>query len=276
MSLESQWVTFRIAGETFGFEIQFVRELLRMPQVHAIPQSSFDHLGVISLRNSLIPVFDLRRKFGIPPLNETASTLVALLQARLQDHENWLAELHLSVAEKREFSLTTDPHKCAFGKWYDAFHTDDLWLRQLLRKFDEPHLCIHHAGHAILEMQKAGKFDHAALHLQSSGVCLAALKKLFTEAMSLTLEHSQSSLIVIASETRPLGVAVDEIEAVMRCRDDEIQPPDSIPGSERFSGLIGLLPMKGSSQFVMLLDPAQLYPQLIASMQERQATDIEA
>jgi len=265
MSFESQWVTFTIAGETFGFEIQFIRELLRMPRVHAVPQSAFDQLGVISLRDAVIPVFDLRRKFGVPALKETAAALVSLLQARLKDHENWLSELQRSVEEKREFALTTNPHKCAFGKWYDSYHTDDVWLAQLLRKFDEPHRCIHEAGQTILDMQRAGEFDRAASELgKSAGACLAALKTLFAEAISMALDHSQSSLVVLASETRPLGVAVDEIRSVVRCQDEEIQPPDSVPGSDRFGGLVGFLPIKGSPKFVMLLDPAQLYPQLIA------------
>lgn len=40
-----------------------------------------------------------------------------MLAERETDHVNWINELERSVQEKRKFTLTTDPYKCAFGKW---------------------------------------------------------------------------------------------------------------------------------------------------------------
>ncbi|HEY3296571.1 MAG TPA: chemotaxis protein CheW [bacterium] len=269
MSTETQWVTFRVARETFAFAVQHVKEMLRLPEVHAVPQASPDNLGVILLRSEVIPVFDLRRKFGLQSLTDTADELVTLLRARLQDHENWLAELRRSIAEQREFSLTTDPHKCKFGMWYDTFETDDPWLARLLRRFDEPHRRIHQVGEAVLAFQHAQQYDKAHEAARSTaGLFLADLKRLFGETINHITEQSRPSLMVVATSSATLGVAVDEIQAVVRCHAEEIQPPDSIPGSEDFGGLVGLLPIKGSQKFVMLLDPAQLYPQLANPLPE--------
>jgi chemotaxis signal transduction protein len=267
MGGESQWVTFKVGQEVFGFEIQFVKEMLRLPQVHAVPLSTPDHLGVVLLRSAVIPVFDLRQRFGMTSLSQGTAELVSLLQDRLRDHEDWLAELSASNAERREFGLTTDPHDCAFGQWYDNFHTEDLGLSRLLSRFDEPHRAIHQLGETILIHQRNGEWNKAQAELDQSGQSiLTSLRRLFSEAIAQIEDQGRPSLIIVASAAATLGVAVDEIHAVVRCEDSEIQAPDSIPGSEEFGGLIGLLPIKGTPKFTMLLDPAQIYPQLVLQM----------
>jgi chemotaxis signal transduction protein len=266
MAIESQWVTFRVADETFGLEIQYVKEMLRMPQVHAVPSAAMDNLGVMLLRSEVIPVFDLRRKFGLEPRSQRAKELTDLLAERQRDHENWLKELENSVLEKREFTLTTNPHACKFGKWFDSFTTDDASLARIMKRLDEPHKQIHEVGGHVLELEKQGQFEQCTELVQSCELVLHRLIQLFAEAAAQVADAARQSLIVVGTANCTLGVAVDQIESVVRCQDNDIQAPDSIPGIEQFGGLIGLLPQKGSSKFIMLLDPAQIYPQLVAPM----------
>jgi len=267
MVSESQWVTFKVGGETFGFEIQYVKEMLRMPEVHTVPHAAADNIGVILLRSDIVPLFDLRGKFGHESRQKSAEDLIALLRARQQDHENWLNELELSLVERREFALTTDPHKCKFGQWYDSFETDDALLSRILKRFDEPHKHTHAAGERVNELRQMNNWDEALAFVRNTReTILNNLGHLFDEAVSHIEESARPGLVVVGTTRCTLGVAVDEIHAVVRCADDDIQSPDSIPGIEQFGGLIGLLPIKGSDKFTMLLDPAQIYPQLIAPM----------
>lgn len=264
MGIESQWVTFRLGEEMFGLEIQSVKEMLRLPKVHVVPDAAPDNLGVILLRSQVIPVFDLRRKFGMDTREQKINELIELLQAREQDHVNWLNELHKCIDEQREFMLALDPHKCKFGLWYDSYTTDDSGFGRLLKHFDEPHQRIHAVGVRAMELIRDGHPEQAkALAESARDTVLHHLIQLFAEARAHLKDSARSSLIVVGSSACTLGIAVDEIDAVVRCNDDDIQAPDSIPGSERFGGLIGLLPQKHSDRFIMLLDPAQLYPQLI-------------
>jgi purine-binding chemotaxis protein CheW len=267
--MESQWVTFKLGRETFGFEIQFVKEMLRLPQVHSIPKSSTDNLGVILLRSEVIPVFDLRLRFNMESAQQIAAELVQMLRARLQDHENWLTELENSVKERREFTLTTDPHACKFGQWYDQFTTTDAGLMRILQHFDEPHRQIHDVCRQVKDLEQKQDFDAALSMINTTrGTILVKLTHLFNEAIEQVESSALQSLIVIGSNACTLGVAVDEIHSVITCNDNDIQAPDSIPGIEQFGGLIGLLPQKGSDQFIMLLDPVELFPQLIARHRE--------
>ncbi len=61
-----QLVTFAIGEEEFGVNILLVQEINRMLQITQVPQSPPDVVGVINLRGRIIPVFDLRTRFGLP------------------------------------------------------------------------------------------------------------------------------------------------------------------------------------------------------------------
>jgi purine-binding chemotaxis protein CheW len=58
-----QVVGFRIGQETFGLPISSVREIVRVPQITAVPNAPDYIEGVINLRGRIIPVVDLRKRF---------------------------------------------------------------------------------------------------------------------------------------------------------------------------------------------------------------------
>lgn len=61
-----QVVGFRIGDETFGVPIAHVREIIRVPQITALPNAPEYVEGVINLRGKIISVIDLRKRFGDP------------------------------------------------------------------------------------------------------------------------------------------------------------------------------------------------------------------
>jgi purine-binding chemotaxis protein CheW len=64
MEKEIQVVGFRIGRETFGLPISMVREIVRVPEVTSVPNAPEYIEGVINLRGRIIPVVDLRKRFG--------------------------------------------------------------------------------------------------------------------------------------------------------------------------------------------------------------------
>jgi purine-binding chemotaxis protein CheW len=64
MEKELQVVGFRIGRETFGLPISLVREIVRVPEITAVPNAPDYIEGVINLRGRIIPVVDLRKRFG--------------------------------------------------------------------------------------------------------------------------------------------------------------------------------------------------------------------
>jgi purine-binding chemotaxis protein CheW len=64
MEKELQIVGFRIGNETYGVRIAAVREIVRVPEITSVPSAPDTVEGVINLRGKIIPVMDLRKRFG--------------------------------------------------------------------------------------------------------------------------------------------------------------------------------------------------------------------
>ena len=64
MEKDLQVVGFRIGNETFGVRIGSVREIVRVPEITTVPNAQETIEGVINLRGKIIPVMDLRKRFG--------------------------------------------------------------------------------------------------------------------------------------------------------------------------------------------------------------------
>jgi purine-binding chemotaxis protein CheW len=64
MDKELQVVGFRIGRETFGLPIAMVREIVRVPEITSVPNAPDYVEGVINLRGRIIPIVDLRKRFG--------------------------------------------------------------------------------------------------------------------------------------------------------------------------------------------------------------------
>ena len=64
MEKDIQVVGFRIGNETYGVRIGSVREIVRVPEITSVPSAPDTVEGVINLRGKIIPVMDLRKRFG--------------------------------------------------------------------------------------------------------------------------------------------------------------------------------------------------------------------
>jgi len=64
MEKDCQVVGFRIGNETYGVRIASVREIVRVPEITMVPNAPDIIEGVINLRGKIIPVMDLRKRFG--------------------------------------------------------------------------------------------------------------------------------------------------------------------------------------------------------------------
>jgi purine-binding chemotaxis protein CheW len=64
MAKDVQIVGFRVGDETFGVPIALVHEIVRVPEITAVPEAPNCVEGVINLRGKIISVVDLRKRFG--------------------------------------------------------------------------------------------------------------------------------------------------------------------------------------------------------------------
>ncbi len=77
--MEYQLVTFRLAEEEFGVDILKVQEINRMVDITPVPRMPPYVEGVINLRGKVIPVINLRRRFGMPEKEHDTGTRVVVV-----------------------------------------------------------------------------------------------------------------------------------------------------------------------------------------------------
>lgn len=80
-SAETQYVVFKLGAETFGLAINEVKEIIVYQETTKIPGSSPFVDGIINLRGQVIPVFNLRRKFGLQQVERTRGTRIVVIEA---------------------------------------------------------------------------------------------------------------------------------------------------------------------------------------------------
>ncbi|HXL02798.1 MAG TPA: chemotaxis protein CheW [Candidatus Atribacteria bacterium] len=80
MPKEFQLVAFQLGEETYGVDISQVEEIIRMQPITRVPGAPDFVEGVINLRGRVIPVIDLRKRFRLPPREETKNTRIVVVE----------------------------------------------------------------------------------------------------------------------------------------------------------------------------------------------------
>lgn len=75
-----QWVTFRLAGETYGVNVMQVQEVLRYTEIAPVPGAPEYVLGIINLRGNVVTVIDTRNRFGLASGEITDNTRVVIIE----------------------------------------------------------------------------------------------------------------------------------------------------------------------------------------------------
>ncbi|WP_300898082.1 chemotaxis protein CheW, partial [uncultured Desulfovibrio sp.] len=75
-----QLVTFSIGEEEFGVNILKVQEIIRTMEITKVPRAPEFVEGVINLRGKVIPIIDLRRRFGLAPKAHDKNTRIIVIE----------------------------------------------------------------------------------------------------------------------------------------------------------------------------------------------------
>jgi purine-binding chemotaxis protein CheW len=75
-----KYLTFSLAGEEYGINILKIKEIIGMMPITSVPQTPQFVKGVINLRGKVIPVIDLRLKFGMEPMDYGERTCIVVVE----------------------------------------------------------------------------------------------------------------------------------------------------------------------------------------------------
>ncbi|MGO8763762.1 MAG: chemotaxis protein CheW [Limisphaerales bacterium] len=105
--LVGKHLAFNLQRESYGIDVLKVREIIRLTTITTVPQMPLYVKGVINLRGKIIPVMDLRLRFGFTEVKDTDQTCIIVVQVKLPDGKN--VQMGLIVDSVDEvINLTTD------------------------------------------------------------------------------------------------------------------------------------------------------------------------
>ena len=253
---ESRWVLFTLNNDLYAISVDSVRELILAPAIVKLPNTPKYMRGVINLRNTTIPVIDLRLKLGMPSIEESHLEMAKMLETRKNDHIAWLDALRESARTGTEFKKALDPHMCAFGKWYDTYTTDNLTLSGLLKKFDSPHKAIHGIGAKVIELARGGHLDDAEKIIESTQHRdLKYMIDLFNSVIAEVGKVEHRVAMVSEVNGRLFGMLIDKVELVLTLDPSEISPMPEIHAEKSAGIAVAIAKPKTLKRMVIVLDP---------------------
>jgi purine-binding chemotaxis protein CheW len=95
----TQYLTFKFDAEYYALEISKVREVLDFTKVTKVPRTPPFMRGVINLRGNVVPIVDLKLKFGMSEVKKSVDTRIIIVELKVDDEDTVLGALADSVEE---------------------------------------------------------------------------------------------------------------------------------------------------------------------------------
>uniref|UniRef100_A0A7C4PIX3 Chemotaxis protein CheW n=1 Tax=Anaerolinea thermolimosa TaxID=229919 RepID=A0A7C4PIX3_9CHLR len=76
--MESQLVVFELENEAYGVDIAVVEGIIKMQEITRLPRAPHFMEGITNLRGAVVPVIDLRKRFGLSPQEPTRDTRIVI------------------------------------------------------------------------------------------------------------------------------------------------------------------------------------------------------
>jgi purine-binding chemotaxis protein CheW len=116
------FLTFRLGDELFALDVSQVREVLELDTITGVPNALEFMRGVINVRGSVVPVIDLRAKFGMEPTKRTVDTRIVVIELNLDGEMTVLGALADSVHEVIDLQASAiEPPPSIGSRWRTRF-----------------------------------------------------------------------------------------------------------------------------------------------------------
>ncbi|HME06524.1 MAG TPA: chemotaxis protein CheW [Bryobacteraceae bacterium] len=98
-SRAGKYLSFRLGQEEYAIQVLRVREIMGIPEITAVPQTPVYLKGVINLRGKVIPVMDLRLRFGLKETERTHQTCIIVVEIQQGMAPVWMGVIVDAVSE---------------------------------------------------------------------------------------------------------------------------------------------------------------------------------
>lgn len=118
--LEGKYLTFTLAEEEYGISILKIKEIIGMMPITPVPQTPEFVKGIINLRGKVIPVIDMRPKFGMGSIEHTERTCIVVVEVGGQAGTIFIGIVVDSVSEVLNIKAEEIEETPAFGCQLDT------------------------------------------------------------------------------------------------------------------------------------------------------------
>ncbi len=115
-----KYLTFRLGAEEYGVEILKVREIIGLLAITAVPRTPDFVRGVVNLRGKIIPVLDLRMKFGMGQVDDTEFTCIVVVDAEVNGRAAHIGVIVDTVSEVVQIADAEIEETPYFGEALDT------------------------------------------------------------------------------------------------------------------------------------------------------------
>jgi len=277
---EEQLVTFTIAKEEYAFEINAVREILRVSEIVKVPEVPDYIRGILTIRNTLLPVVDFRTLIGMESMEQQHSAAISGIR---DDHNSWAATLKASLSNGGKLSGAIDSGECRWGQWLESFTTTSRNVEQAIRSLKKHHDTLHDSMAAAMKLKKEDR--EKALNFCEREV--SAVLNEFTGALNRVegAIHENISedqkILVIDSDGVTAGILVDAVNEVLNIERELIDDTPLLASTNK-KDLKGVAKLEEGRRLIMIMDKKTVLSrkdqELISDLEKnksRQATGTE-
>ena len=118
--LEGKYLTFNLMEEYYGVSVKWILQIIAIPDITKIPKTPPFVMGVINLRGKIIPVIDLRLKFGLPTQEYNERTSIVIIKVQGENAEVYIGIIVDKVNEVLDIHMKEIEKTPAFGVDFDA------------------------------------------------------------------------------------------------------------------------------------------------------------
>lgn len=137
-----QFLTFELAGETYGVEILKVQEIRGWEPVREIPNTPDYIKGALNLRGSIVPIVDLRERFSMEKTEYSPITVVIVLCVKNSQGDNVMGIVADAVSDVLDITLADIKDSPKLGSKIDTRYMRGMYVgkKQMVMLLDSDKL----------------------------------------------------------------------------------------------------------------------------------------
>lgn len=250
-----QLVAFKLGREEFAFQMDRVREILRVTRPSEVPGSPKHVLGVLTVRGNILPVIDLRVMLGLDNLESEVVAEVTELSARFNAWLTAAGETVRSGTGKLDASGAE-----TVRKWMADCTTSSEALLEVLSQMRAANDRL---LRGIAQTQALGAADQGKTRalfdqeVEASGQEVLKLLVKFQSSVKENIREDQR-LIVVQTHGSLLALLVDKVREVLKMPKRQIDVPPAHLSESQNVELSGIAKLENGKRLIMLLDANRL------------------